>query len=183
MEAAATVNVSGNAKIDGCESIKYGGGIYTLGTCTISENAEISNCEGTYGGGIFIGKNNTTISGNANIHDNVATLNGCALCSGGDGANLIVEGGRVHANYSKAVIATTNAGAKFTITGGWLWQEGSGTYFSSTKNVNFIIEGGYYKPNLTTSLVKSPFAIKDNPQLSSEDIAAFEAGYTKKVMK
>lgn len=182
MEAAATVNVSGNAKIDGCESIKYGGGIYTLGTCTISENAVVSTCKGTYGGGMFVGKGNVTVSGNASFQDDAATTNGCAICSGGANAVVTIEGGKISANSTTAILATTNASAQLTVTGGWFLQKGTGTYLYKTAGT-LSIKGGYYGSNFTTGLVASGYSIKDNPRTSADDIAAYAAGYTKKVVK
>ena len=120
--AGGNFNMSGSAKIEGCKTYYYGGGIYVANDATFTmSGGTISSCEvnnpksgkSAYGGGVYQKAGTFTMTG--------GTISGCKVIISGDNSTGVTNGGGVY-----------QAGGTFEMTGGTISgctaEQGGGVY-------------------------------------------------------
>lgn len=185
------VVIKGNFKIENCTAIR-GGGIYVVDNavalCDISENASITGCTATasgsaYGGGIFT-EGKVTIGGNATMTDNSVKSTGSYSCYGsaicaGKGA-VTINGGSITSNSSSNMVGVSNAAGSVTLTAGCHGNFGTGSSFTKVSDScgPITVSGGYHnKAFKSTVTIADGYAWGDNPNTTSEEQAAYAAGF------
>ena len=158
----SSFTMSGDSKIDICNSNSEGGGVYVTDSsnlCTFKmlDEATITNCTAENGGGVSYGcglKGTFEISGNAKINSNISSYCGGGIYLYGI---LTMDGGTISGNKapSGAGVYVRDGSSSFTMNGGKIsdnnaTESGAGVYLSDSTS-SFTMTYGTISNNLVNN--------------------------------